>query len=84
MVKSGKASGPDGVLPGIFKILPAEWILLFLNNIFNGVFHSQTYLPAWSKVKLFTVFKKGNRRDVKNYRVINVIKSLAKLHDMVM
>ena len=84
MVKSGKASGPDGVLPGIFKILPAEWILLFLNNIFNGVFHSQTYPPAWSKAKLFTVFKKGHRRDVKNYRAINVIKCLAKLYDMVM
>ena len=82
-LKSDKVSEPDGVSPGILKILPAEWILLF-TNIFNAVFHSQTYPPAWSKAKLFTVFKKGHRRDVKNYRAINVINSLEKLYDMVM
>ena len=83
MLKPDKASGPDGVLPGILKMLPAEWILHF-TNIFNAVFHSQMYPPAWSKAKLFTIFKKGNRRDVKNYRAINVINSLAKLYDMIL
>ena len=58
MLKSDKASGPDGVSPGILKILPAEWILLF-TNIFNAVFHSKTYPPAWSKQSCLQFLRKA-------------------------
>ena len=36
-MKANKACGPDGVTPGIFKMLPMPWLLL-LTTIFNSIF----------------------------------------------
>lgn len=82
-LKCGKACGPDGVPPGIFKLLPPAWILT-ITTLFNSVFTSATYPSSWVTAKLFTVFKRGSRALVSNYRGISVINSFAKLYDMVL
>ncbi len=45
ILKADKACGPDGVSPGIFKILPFRWILM-LTTLFNSVFSSGAYPQA--------------------------------------
>ena len=82
-IKADKACGPDGVPPGVLRMLPVEW-LLTLATLFNAFFLSASYPSLWSLAKFFTVFKKGNRQEPKNYRGITVINCLAKLYDMIL
>ena len=82
-LKCNKACGPDGVPPGIFKLLPPAWIVT-VTMLFNNIFMSATYPSSWVTAKLFTVFKRGSRMLVSNYRGISVINSFAKLYDMVL
>ena len=82
-LKSNKAGGPDGIPPGLFRMLPFAWILCIV-TLFNNVFMYAIYPVSWINAKLFTVFKKGSRLLVKNYRAINVINAIAKLYDMVL
>ena len=78
-----KACGPDGIAPCLFKCLPIQWLMTIL-TLFNTIFHSHVYPKAWTVAKLFTIFKKGNRCVVDNYRGISVISAIAKLYDMIL
>lgn len=82
-IKSDKACGPDGIPPGVFKLLPADWILC-ITTLFNSIFNSGLYPNVWSKTKFVTIFKKGDRKNPGNYRGINIMSSIAKLYDMVL
>lgn len=78
-----KACGPDGLPPGVFSLLPAQWVLAIV-TLFNNIFVSATYPCSWIKAKVFTIFKKGDRHNPHNYRGISILNSMAKLYDMVM
>lgn len=82
-MKPDKACGPDGVPPGVFKLLPPDWILC-IAMLFNCIFSSGSYPDLWSKAKFFTIFKRGDRKEPSNYRGISVINSIAKLYDLVL
>ena len=81
-VKPNKSSGPDGVSPGLFHMLPAEW-LLYLTMLLNIVFFG-FYPASWMYAKLIMLFKKGNRLMCDNYRGISVINSITKIYDYVL
>ena len=57
-LKPQKQAGPDGNSPGVFHLLPAQW-LLYMSVLLSLVFAS-TYPTAWTKAKLSMLFKKGN------------------------
>ena len=82
-IKTDKACGPDGISPGVFRLLPAQWLIL-ITTLFNSIFTSAQYPTSWIRAKFFTIFKKGDRKDAKNYRGISIINSIAKLFDMVL
>ncbi len=82
-LKSGKASGPDGIPPGILKLLPAEFLLM-IATLFNYVFYLSTYPTCWTVAKFVPLFKKGDRGDVQNSRGISIINSMAKVYDMIL
>ena len=82
-LKPNKSSGVDGIPPGIFKLLPANWIL-YITTLFNNIFLSGSYPDCWTSAKLFTLYKKGSKSDPGNYRGINVINAIAKIYDMVL
>lgn len=82
-MKKYKASGPDGFPPSVFPLLPDQW-MLSITTLFNNTFTSGIYLQAWTRAKVFTIFKKDNRVDPNNYRGISVINNIAKLYDMVL
>ena len=81
-MKADKSCGPDGIPPGIYKLLTLDWIIL-LTSLFNLIFANALYPLSWSYAKLFMLFKRGNRKDPNNYRGISIINSIAKLLDMV-
>lgn len=82
-LKVDKACGPDGLSPGVLTMLPAQWVLT-LTSLFNAVFESGVYPESWRRAIVFTVFKRGDKTNVDNYRGISVINSISKLYDMIM
>ena len=78
-----KACGPDGLPPGVFSLLPVQWILAIV-TLFNNVFVTGTCPSSWIKTKVFTIFKKGDKSNPHNYRGISILNSMAKLFDMVL
>ena len=81
-LKAGKGAGPDGVSPGVFKLLPGEWVM-FLRTLMNSIFLTG-YPMNWAPARLIMLFKKGNRLDCDNYRGISVINRAAKVYDYVL
>ena len=82
-IKAAKAPGADGVPPGILKLFSSTWIRI-IATVFNSVFNSGTYPREWATAKLFNVYKKGPRKDPKNYRGISILSFMAKLYDSVL
>lgn len=82
-MKADKACGPDGIAPGVFQLLPANWIVI-LTVLFNSVFLSASYPVSWTTAKFFTIFKKGNRQEARNYRGISVLNSITKVYDLIL
>ena len=52
--------------------------------LINVIFMQGSNPLEWSRVKLVTIFKKGEMKDVKNCRGISVMNTIAKLYDMVL
>ena len=82
-LKLDKASGPDGLCPGIYKALPAQW-LMSITKLFNIIFISGCYPSSWRLARLFTIFKRGDRLLPINYRGINVMNIISKVYDMIL
>ena len=82
-LKSGKSGGPDGLCPGLFKVLPVQWVMMFI-SLFNVIFSTARYPTPWQLARLVTIFKRGDRVLPVNYRGINIINVIAKLYDMVL
>lgn len=64
-----KKCGPDGLPPGVFSLLPAQWVLAIV-TFFKNVFVSATY-PCIYYIQV-------------NYLGISILNSVAKLFDMVL
>jgi len=75
-LKGNKAAGTDGIPPGLIKVLPDKWLIL-ITFIFNQIF-SATYPSSWSQLKIFTIFKKGQRSNPQNYRGISIVSAIPK------
>ena len=67
-LKNGKACGPDGIPPEVFKYCDLDNIMLeFANNLLNG------HKPAqWSKSDLKPLPKSGDLSSTENYRGISL------------
>ncbi|XP_062553848.1 uncharacterized protein LOC134219162 [Armigeres subalbatus] len=70
-LKSSNNPGPDGVPAVFIKRHIESWLVpllfLFRSSIINGIFPS-----CWKFALMFTVHKKGDKRDVNNYRWITL------------
>ena len=69
-IKPKKSAGLDGVSPGLFKLLPVQWILtltLLLNNVFV-----LGYPAKWVYSRLNMLYKKGDSLDsIVNYMLFS-------------
>jgi hypothetical protein len=72
LTKNGKSPGEDNINSELCKYTLGELklkLLKFLNNIYT-----ENYIPnEWRNATVIPIFKKGDRRDPKNYRVINIL-----------
>ena len=81
-LKSNKGCGPDGLSPGIFKLLPVQWIF-HLTCLLNAVF-TVSYPGSWLFANLHIIFKKGSKTLCDNYRGISLINAMSKIYDYVL
>ena len=81
--KPNKAAGCDGVSPGIFRILPVNWVI-FILSFFNAVFFSGQLPAQWCYSRLIPVLKKGSPSVCRNYRGISITDSIVKIYDSIL
>jgi exonuclease III len=76
--KSRKSPGLDNVQVEFYKALPPDWKNYML-ELFNKIMNSENIPAEWGKIKMFFLYKKGDKTDPRNYRGIALINSLVKI-----
>jgi len=75
----GKTPGPDNINSELYKYAPEEFklrLLQFLNNVYR-----ENCIPAeWRNAVITPIFKKGDRREPKNYRGISILNTCYKIY----
>ena len=70
-MKRHKAQGVDGITSDIIK-LGGPMVLTYLTNIFNNILRTKQIPDSWHEGKIVILFKKGDPKDIKNYRPISL------------
>ena len=71
-MKRHKAQGVDGITSHIIK-LGGPTVLTYLTNIFNNILKTKQIPDSWHEAKIVILFKKGDPKDIKNYRPISLL-----------
>ena len=71
-MKRHKARGVDGITSDIMK-LGGPIILTYLTNIFNNTLKTKQIPDSWYEAKIVILFKKGDHKNIKNYRPISLL-----------
>jgi len=78
LTKNGKAPGQDNINSELYKYAPVEFklrLLRFVNNIYR-----ENHIPnEWRNAVITPIFKKGDRREHKNYRGISILNTCNKI-----
>ncbi|XP_055527473.1 uncharacterized protein LOC129720084 [Wyeomyia smithii] len=80
-LKSSTRSGPDGI-PAIVLIKCARAICGPLRSIFNKSLAQAEFPEKWRKSIMFPAIKKGDKRDVSNYRGVTSLSAGSKLFEI--
>ncbi|XP_013383867.1 uncharacterized protein LOC106154146 [Lingula anatina] len=82
-MKNGKAAGNDNIKAEMVKaggdILSQE-----LARLFTKCLHLKEIPVAWKNANMIIMFKKGNRKDIKNYRPICLLSNLYKIYTKIL
>ena len=69
-IKRHKVHGMDGTKSDVIK-LGTQIALTHLTNIFNNILKTKQIPNNWHEAKIVILFKKGDRKDSKNYKPIS-------------
>jgi hypothetical protein len=78
MMKTNKSYGDDGLPIDLLKVCD-DSILMRLKNLFNDFLKNEQVPSDWHVSKIILIFKKGDKKDIKNYRPISIITHVSKL-----
>ena len=77
-MKNKKAPSTDNLTSDIM-ILGGEESVKQLINIFNQILETKKIPAEWKEAKMIILHKKGDMRDIKNYRPISLLSHMFKL-----
>ena len=81
-LKCSFAVGPDG-LPAVVLCRCITSLSGLLSKIFNRSFESATFPAIWKQSYMCPIFKKGDRRNIINYRDITSLSAFSKLFEII-
>ena len=82
-LKTGKASGPDGLIGEFYKNSIAI-IMPFLHPFFNYLFNNGLFPDEWSVAVIQPLHKKGDVNQPDNYRGISLLDICSKLYTFIL
>ena len=77
-IKNGKSAGHDDIFPEFLKYAP-EKLIVVITKFFNAILERGEVPDDWALSVYCPIFKKGDRKDVNNYRGISLANCLCKL-----
>lgn len=77
-MKKGKASGMDHLTVYILR-MGGESVIHVLTKLFNRTMKLEEIPTQWNESKVIILFKKGDVKDIKNYRPISLLPHVYKL-----
>ena len=77
-LKLGKAAGPDGIPPEVFKLCDFDQVCL---DFCNDALVNNDKPETWSFMNIVTVPKSGDLSKTDNYRGISLICIIAKIYN---
>ncbi|XP_070162472.1 golgin subfamily A member 6-like protein 22 [Polyergus mexicanus] len=78
-LKRGKAPGENGIENEAWRLMPKEIREVFL-KLLNKIWKEGRMPEEWNKGLISPIYKKGEKRDVRNYRGVTLMDT-AKLHN---
>ena len=82
-MKKNKSPGNDQLTSDMIRLGGSE-VLKQITTIFNNILLTQKIPPEWKEAKIIILFKKGDRKDIKNYRPISLLSHMYKLFTRVL
>ena len=77
-IRRNKASGGDGIPPGILKILKDDAVKL-LPSVSQQIWKTQQWPQDWKRSVLIPIPKKGNAKECSNYCTVALISHASKV-----
>ena len=82
-MKSGKASGSDGIVPEMLKGLETSG-RKYLQWVVNRAWKTQSIPQEWSNAVILPIHKKGDKTKCDNYRGISLLNVTGKLYETIL
>ena len=77
-----KSSGPDNVHPKLLKSLSMSAnFVKAVTDLFKACASTGTIPKRWKEAHIVSLYKKGNKRDTLNYRLVSLTSILCKLYE---
>jgi len=83
LTKYGKAPGQDNINSELYKYAPVEFKLRLL-QLLNIIYRENCIPNEWRNAVITPIFKKGDRREPKNYRGISILNTCYKLYSKIL
>jgi hypothetical protein len=78
-LKNGKAPGDNNVSSEFYKYVSVNFKLRLVNFL-NNIYANGTIPRRWNNATAVPIFKKGDKKDPKNYRGISLLNACYKIY----